>query len=178
MFGRSWQSNNTNPGCGGGCGCLLLGVAVTVGLVIAGVVGAAKLVASAFVASPLLFTLLMVLLIGAGVLWWRRNVRVMRWGRSWQGGNYTSFGDTPFGRTYAGAGYQPPPAIAEDPPPSPYEILGIPFGASQEQITSAYRQMAKQYHPDRVTHLGPEFQTLAEEKMKEINAAYQALKDN
>ncbi|MBK8049301.1 MAG: DnaJ domain-containing protein [Anaerolineales bacterium] len=38
--------------------------------------------------------------------------------------------------------------------------------------------MAKQYHPDRVTHLGPEFQSLAEEKMKEINAAYQALKDN
>ncbi len=101
-----------------------------------------------------------------------------RWGSAWQGGNFTNFDETPFGRAYGGGTYQAPPAIAEDPPPNPYEILGISYGATQEEITSAYRQMAKQYHPDRVAHLGPEFQSLAEERMKEINAAYQTLKDN
>jgi len=32
------------------------------------------------------------------------------------------------------------------------------------------------YHPDKVTHLGQEFRSVAEEKMKEINAAYDFLK--
>lgn len=41
---------------------------------------------------------------------------------------------------------------------------------------AAYRQMAKMYHPDRVANLAPEFIELAEERMKEINAAYEVLK--
>jgi cold shock protein len=58
---------------------------------------------------------------------------------------------------------------------SPYEILNISIGATSEEIHSAYKQMAKQYHPDRVATLAPEFKELAERRMKEINLAYQAL---
>lgn len=59
---------------------------------------------------------------------------------------------------------------------SAYEILGVPIGASAEQIVAAYRQMAKMYHPDRLANLAPEFTELAEERMKEINVAYETLK--
>ncbi len=47
---------------------------------------------------------------------------------------------------------------------------------SKEQISAAYRQKAKQYHPDLVLGLGEEFRLLAEQKMKDINAAYELLK--
>jgi hypothetical protein len=59
---------------------------------------------------------------------------------------------------------------------SAYEILGLDRAASAEQITAAYRQMAKMYHPDRSANLAPEFIALAEERMKDINAAYAQLK--
>jgi DnaJ like chaperone protein len=57
-----------------------------------------------------------------------------------------------------------------------YEILGLEPGASAEEIKSAYRKLSMQYHPDKVTHLGEEFRRVAEEKMKELNEAYQHLK--
>ncbi len=57
-----------------------------------------------------------------------------------------------------------------------YKILGVPVTSSAEQIVSAYRNMAKMYHPDRLANLAPEFIELAEERMKEINAAYETLK--
>lgn len=57
-----------------------------------------------------------------------------------------------------------------------YEILGLAPGASQEEIKNAYRKLSKEYHPDLVAHLGAEFHRVAEEKMKEINMAYQSLK--
>jgi hypothetical protein len=59
---------------------------------------------------------------------------------------------------------------------SAYEMLGVPVTASAEQIVSAYRNMAKMYHPDRLANLAPEFIELAEERMKEINVAYERLK--
>jgi DnaJ like chaperone protein len=36
--------------------------------------------------------------------------------------------------------------------------------------------MANKYHPDKVAHLGPEMQALAEEKFKAVNDAYQKIK--
>jgi len=57
-----------------------------------------------------------------------------------------------------------------------YEILGLKKGADFEEIKSAYRKLSMQYHPDKVGHLGEEFRTVAEEKMKDLNAAYEYLR--
>ncbi len=59
---------------------------------------------------------------------------------------------------------------------NPYEVLGITKTASIEEIRAAYRQLANQYHPDKVAHLGEEFKVLAEKRFKEIQKAYQELK--
>ncbi len=58
----------------------------------------------------------------------------------------------------------------------PYTILGIAPGASREEIKTAYRGLAAQYHPDKVQHLGEEFQKLAEARFKAIQQAYDQLK--
>jgi hypothetical protein len=59
---------------------------------------------------------------------------------------------------------------------SPYEVLHVPPSASIDEITAAYKQMAQMYHPDKVASLAPEYREIAERRMKEINAAYTALK--
>ncbi|MBQ2446696.1 MAG: J domain-containing protein [Oscillospiraceae bacterium] len=55
----------------------------------------------------------------------------------------------------------------------PYEILGVSRGASEEEIKKAYRELVRKYHPDKYTD-NP-LADLAQEKMKEINEAYDAL---
>ena len=57
----------------------------------------------------------------------------------------------------------------------PYEVLGISRGATQEEIRNAYRRQAHRYHPDRVSHLGEEFQEIAKRKFQEIQNAYELL---
>lgn len=57
----------------------------------------------------------------------------------------------------------------------PYEILGIHPGASKQEIQAAHRKLVQQYHPDKVAHLGQEFQDLAREKFVEIQDAYDYL---
>lgn len=54
----------------------------------------------------------------------------------------------------------------------PYEVLGVPHGASEEEVTKAYRKLAKKYHPD----LNPGDEAAAQ-KMSEINAAYNQIKN-
>ena len=58
----------------------------------------------------------------------------------------------------------------------PHVILGVPPGADPSTVRSAYTELARQYHPDKVAHLAPEFRVLAEERMKEINSAYAQLR--
>ena len=58
---------------------------------------------------------------------------------------------------------------------SPYDVLGIERGASQSEIKAAYRRLANKYHPDKVAHLGEEFQKLAEQRFKQIQEAYRYL---
>ena len=57
-----------------------------------------------------------------------------------------------------------------------YETLGLSQGASFDEVKSAYRKLSMKYHPDKVGHLGEEFRKVAEEKMKELNVAYEFLK--
>ena len=57
-----------------------------------------------------------------------------------------------------------------------YRVLEISPDASNQEIKRAYRKMANKYHPDKVSHLGKEMQTSAEEKFKAVNNAYQQLK--
>lgn len=59
---------------------------------------------------------------------------------------------------------------------NPYEVLGVKPGASQDEIKSAYRKLIKQYHPDQFGN-NP-LKNLAEEKMIEINEAYDTLTKN
>ena len=53
-----------------------------------------------------------------------------------------------------------------------YEVLKIPVTATRDDIRAAYRALARRWHPDRFAE-GPE-RDWANEKMAEINAAYQA----
>ena len=57
-----------------------------------------------------------------------------------------------------------------------YRVLEISPSATNKEIKRAYRKMANKYHPDKVSHLGKEMQTSAEEKFKAVNSAYQQLK--
>jgi DnaJ like chaperone protein len=59
---------------------------------------------------------------------------------------------------------------------SPYVVLGVREGASQDEVRAAYQALVQQYHPDRVATMAAEFRDLAERKTKEINAAYAAIK--
>lgn len=54
-----------------------------------------------------------------------------------------------------------------------YEVLGVSRNATQDEIKSAYRRLAKEYHPDR----NPENRAEAEEKFKELSEAYEVLAD-
>jgi DnaJ-domain-containing protein 1 len=57
----------------------------------------------------------------------------------------------------------------------PYRILGVAEGASKEDIKAAYKKLAAQYHPDKVQHLGKEFQEMAHKKFVAIQRAYDRL---
>ena len=58
----------------------------------------------------------------------------------------------------------------------PYQILGITSSATDEEVKEAYRTLARKYHPDNYSADNP-LADLATEKMKEINEAYEAIKN-
>lgn len=59
---------------------------------------------------------------------------------------------------------------------NPYKVLGVKEGASYDEIKKAYRELVKKYHPDR--YRGNPLADLADEKMREINEAYEFLMKN
>ena len=58
---------------------------------------------------------------------------------------------------------------------NPYKILDIPETATDEEVKSAYRKLAKKYHPDK--YVDSPLKDVADEKMKEINEAYDMIMD-
>ena len=56
----------------------------------------------------------------------------------------------------------------------PYEVLGVPSTASDDEVKKAYRNLARKYHPDNY-HDNP-LADLAQERMKEINEAYETIR--
>ena len=55
----------------------------------------------------------------------------------------------------------------------PYKVLGIDPTATDEEVKKAYRELARKYHPDN--YMNTPLADLAEEKMKEINEAYETI---
>ncbi len=55
----------------------------------------------------------------------------------------------------------------------PYKVLGISRDATDDEVKKAYREMARKYHPDN--YVNSPMSDLAEEKMKEINQAYEEI---
>jgi curved DNA-binding protein CbpA len=59
-----------------------------------------------------------------------------------------------------------------------YDILEVEPTATAKEIARAHRLVSQKNHPDKVEKLNPEFKELADELQKEINAAYDVLKDS
>ena len=59
---------------------------------------------------------------------------------------------------------------------SAYKILGIDANATEDEIKKAYREMAKKYHPDKVAYLGDDVRKSAEQKLQEVNEAYDKIR--
>ncbi len=60
----------------------------------------------------------------------------------------------------------------------PYKVLGVDSSATDDEVRKAYRKMAMKYHPDRVAGMSEELQRNAAEQMKEINRAYEVIKES
>ena len=61
-------------------------------------------------------------------------------------------------------------------PAADYKILEIAPTASDDEVKKAYRAMAKKFHPDKVSHLGPEHQEPAKQKFQKVQEAYESIK--
>ena len=59
-----------------------------------------------------------------------------------------------------------------------YELLEIPPEASTEDVKRSFRAQIARYHPDKVQHLGKEFQSLAADRAAELTEAYRILSDS
>lgn len=83
-----------------------------------------------------------------------------------------------YGFGYAGGGYrqsQPRPGSAP-PGKDPYAVLGITRAASEREVKTAYRRLISQHHPDKLGDVPEALKQRAEERAREINAAYEKIR--
>ena len=59
-----------------------------------------------------------------------------------------------------------------------YQVLGVSVSSSSRELRRAYVQMARQYHPDFHLRSGPSAVECAEHRMREINLAWDILRDD
>jgi len=94
-------------------------------------------------------------------------------------------------RPYVMAALALPPKPAPKPKPLPppaaaleeeriggklaHEVLGVAKDASPEAVHQAYLKRVREYHPDKTAHLASEIQTLAGERTRDLNRAYEIL---
>jgi uncharacterized membrane protein YkvA (DUF1232 family) len=105
----------------------------------------------------------------AGLYWYIRRLRMPRASHAAHG----DFRSAPHGAETTENAHGGADPVA---PETPWQVLHIAPGASPEQIHAAYIQQLLKYHPDRVAHLGEEFQRLAHRKTLAITHAYALLK--
>lgn len=107
----------------------------------------------------------------------RRDILAEHFGADWR----TSFGFEPLP---AGAAPPEPERGSEreevDPEPpavdDPYGVLGVPEAATWDQIVTAHRALAMAHHPDVVAERPDAERAAAEDRIREVNIAYQALR--
>lgn len=77
---------------------------------------------------------------------------------------------------HPGAGGRASGGPSGDTASDPYAVLGVPQSASAEEIRAAYLARMREYHPDKVEHLGPDLKQLAHRKTLEIQRAFEKLR--
>ena len=64
----------------------------------------------------------------------------------------------------------------KSPRDNPYRVFGLTADASDAAVDQAYRRLISQYHPDRLAGAAPELRQQAEARARELNAAYDRIK--
>jgi uncharacterized membrane protein YkvA (DUF1232 family) len=115
------------------------------------------------------------LLLIVAVWWIRKQSRVRIAGGARRGSRRSPGHDAGAGARSPGGEDARPQHDADEAPWDPYTVLGVRHGASGDEITRAYREQMKLYHPDRVADLGAELKELAHRKALDIQRAYEEI---
>ncbi|WP_224243185.1 J domain-containing protein [Hyalangium gracile] len=75
-----------------------------------------------------------------------------------------------------GSGRQAPGLPTSPARLNPYDVLGVGPDASSQDVRTAWKTRALEYHPDRVANLGKKLKEVAEEETRTINAAYEMIR--
>jgi hypothetical protein len=77
------------------------------------------------------------------------------------------------GKPSPGAKQRAPAPASRPAGPPWWQVLKVPRGATLAEVTAAYRELARQNHPDKVAHLSEQIRRVADQETRRINAAYE-----